>query len=77
LKAELKDKTKDMRGRIEPLPVVKPYEPVPYKAFDQPDPFSTRRSSSSPSRRAPAAGRASSRTSTGPRSRSKRIRWSR
>jgi type IV pilus assembly protein PilP len=40
LKAELKDKTKDMRGRIEPLPVVKPYEPVPYKAFDQPDPFS-------------------------------------
>ena len=41
LKAELKEKTKDMRGRIEPLPVVKPYEPVPYKAFDQPDPFST------------------------------------
>jgi len=41
LKAELKDKTKDMRGRIEPLPVVKPYEPVPYKVFDQPDPFST------------------------------------
>jgi type IV pilus assembly protein PilP len=41
LKAELKEKTKDMRGRIDPLPVVKPYEPVPYKAFDQPDPFST------------------------------------
>jgi type IV pilus assembly protein PilP len=40
LKAELKEKTKDMRGRIDPLPVVKPYEPVPYKAFDQPDPFS-------------------------------------
>jgi type IV pilus assembly protein PilP len=39
LKAELKDKTKDLRGRIDPLPVVKPYEPVPYKAFDQPDPF--------------------------------------
>ena len=37
LKAELKDKTKDLRGRIDPLPVVKPYEPVPYKAFDQPD----------------------------------------
>ncbi len=35
LKAELKDKTKDLRGRIEPLPVVKPYEPVPYKVFDQ------------------------------------------
>jgi type IV pilus assembly protein PilP len=41
LKAELKEKTKDMRGRIDPLPVVKPYEPVPYKAFDQLDPFST------------------------------------
>jgi type IV pilus assembly protein PilP len=39
LKAELKDRTKDMRGKIEPLPVVKPYEPVPYTAFDQPDPF--------------------------------------
>ncbi|HEY7674590.1 MAG TPA: pilus assembly protein PilP [Burkholderiales bacterium] len=40
LKAELKEKTKDMRGRIAPLPVVKPYEPVPYKVFEQPDPFS-------------------------------------
>ena len=41
LKAELKDKTKDLRGKIDPLPVVKPYEPVPYKAFDQADPFSS------------------------------------
>ncbi len=39
LKEELKVLTKDLRGRIEPLPVVKPYEPVPYKAFDMPDPF--------------------------------------
>ena len=39
LKEELKGLTKDMRGRIEPLPVVKPYEPVPYQAFDLPDPF--------------------------------------
>ena len=39
LKAELKEKTKDLRGKIDPLPVVKPYEPVPYKMFDQPDPF--------------------------------------
>jgi type IV pilus assembly protein PilP len=30
LKSELKEKTKDMRGRIEPLPVVKPYEPDPF-----------------------------------------------
>jgi len=39
LKAELKNLTADMRGRIDPLPVVKPYEPVPYRAFDLPDPF--------------------------------------
>ena len=41
LKAELKDKTKDMRGKVDPLPIVKPYEPVPYKVFEQPDPFSS------------------------------------
>jgi type IV pilus assembly protein PilP len=39
LKQELATLTKDQRGRIEPLPVVKPYEPVPYQAFDLPDPF--------------------------------------
>ena len=39
LKEELKTLTKELRGRIEPLPVVKPYEPVPYQAFDLPDPF--------------------------------------
>jgi type IV pilus assembly protein PilP len=41
LKAELKDKTKDMRGRVDALPIVKPYEPVPYKVLEQQDPFST------------------------------------
>lgn len=39
LRAELSDMTKDLRGRVEALPVVKPYEPVPYTAYDQPDPF--------------------------------------
>lgn len=39
LRAELAALTKDMRGRVDPLPVVKPYEPVPYTAFDMPDPF--------------------------------------
>jgi len=39
LKEELKTLTKDLRGHIDPLPVVKPYEPVPYKAFELPDPF--------------------------------------
>ena len=32
LKEELKDLTKDMRGKVAALPVVKPYEPIPYEA---------------------------------------------
>jgi len=39
LRAELSDLTKDVRGKVEPLPVVKPYEPVPYTAYELPDPF--------------------------------------
>lgn len=31
--------TKDMRGRVPPLPQVKPYEPVPYDAATLIDPF--------------------------------------
>jgi type IV pilus assembly protein PilP len=39
LRAELNEKTKDLRGKVPPLPVVKPYEPVPYTAQELPDPF--------------------------------------
>jgi type IV pilus assembly protein PilP len=39
LKEELGNLTKDMRGRVDPLPQVKPYEPVPYTAEGQIDPF--------------------------------------
>ena len=39
LKEELHQLTKDLRGRVEPLPQVKPYEPVPYTAEGQVDPF--------------------------------------
>ena len=39
LKQELNNLAKDLRGKIDPLPVVKPYEPVPYAASDMPDPF--------------------------------------
>jgi type IV pilus assembly protein PilP len=39
LKAELNEKSKDFRGRVEPLPQVKPYEPVPYTAEQLVDPF--------------------------------------
>ncbi len=41
LKEELNALTKDMKGRVDPLPVVKPYEPVPYQVSDLPDPFGT------------------------------------
>jgi len=43
LKDELHQLTKDLRGRVEPLPQVKPYEPVPYTAEGQIDPFRTER----------------------------------
>jgi type IV pilus assembly protein PilP len=43
LKQELALLTKDLRGRVDPLPQVKPYEPVPYKAFDEVDPFKSSR----------------------------------
>lgn len=43
LKQELAQATKDLRGRVDPLPQVKPYEPVPYKAFDEIDPFKSSR----------------------------------
>ena len=39
LKEELKDLTKDMRGKVAALPVVKPYEPIPYEAESLADPF--------------------------------------
>lgn len=39
LRQWMKDETKDLRGRIPPLPQVKPYEPVPYDAAGLIDPF--------------------------------------
>ena len=39
LKQELSQATKDFRGRVEPLPQVRAYEPVPYTAEGQVDPF--------------------------------------
>ena len=39
LKQELNALTKDLRGRVDPLPQVRPYEPVPYTAEGQIDPF--------------------------------------
>jgi type IV pilus assembly protein PilP len=39
LKEELDRMTKDLPRKVQPLPVVKPYEPVPYEAAGLPDPF--------------------------------------
>ncbi|MGA8006002.1 MAG: pilus assembly protein PilP [Burkholderiales bacterium] len=39
LRQELAALTKGLRGHVNPLPQVKPYEPVPYTAEDLVDPF--------------------------------------
>jgi len=39
LKQELATLTKDLRGKVDPLPQVKNYEPVPYKGENMLDPF--------------------------------------
>jgi type IV pilus assembly protein PilP len=39
LQAELRELTKDAKGKVDPLPQVKPYEPVAYAAMNEADPF--------------------------------------
>ena len=43
LVAWMADQGKGARGRVDPLPQIKPYEPFAYNAFDQPDPFKPRK----------------------------------
>lgn len=43
LKQFVADSGKGLRGKVEPLPEVKPYEPFTYNAFDLPDPFKPRK----------------------------------
>ena len=43
LKQRIADAGKDLRGKVEPLPEVKPYEPFTYNAFDLQDPFKPRK----------------------------------
>src|SRR5438876_10785239 len=43
LRAWMADQGKDVKGKIEPLPQVQPYEPFAYNAFDLPDPFKPRK----------------------------------
>lgn len=55
LKQELNQLTKDFRGRVEPLPQVKSYEPVPYTAEGQTDPFRPERIDVAAARLSPSA----------------------
>ena len=43
IKDFIKESDKGLKGRVEPLPEVKPYEPFAYNAFDLPDPFKPRK----------------------------------
>lgn len=56
LKQQLKDLTKDLRGKVEPLPQVKPYEPVPYKSEGEVDPFRPERINVAQAGGAPSGG---------------------
>ena len=43
LRAWMAEQGKGARGRLDPLPQVKPFEPFAYTAFDMPDPFKPRK----------------------------------
>ena len=43
LRAWMAEQGKGARGRLEPVPQIKPYEPFAYNAFDLPDPFKPRK----------------------------------
>jgi len=43
LRAWMQEQGKGARGKLDPLPQVKPYEPFAYNAFDLPDPFKPRK----------------------------------
>jgi type IV pilus assembly protein PilP len=43
LRAWMAAQGKDVKGKLDPLPQMKPYEPFAYNAFDLPDPFKPRK----------------------------------
>jgi type IV pilus assembly protein PilP len=43
LRQWMDEQAKTMKGKVDPLPVVKPYVPFAYNAFDLPDPFKPRK----------------------------------
>src|SRR5438034_11670868 len=43
LRAWMQEQGKGVKGKLDPLPQVRPYEPFTYNAFDLPDPFKPRK----------------------------------
>ncbi len=43
LRAWMNEQGRGVKGKLDPLPQVKPYEPFAYNAFDLPDPFKPRK----------------------------------
>lgn len=43
LRQWMQEQGKNTKGKLDPLPQVKPYEPFTYNAFDLPDPFKPRK----------------------------------
>ena len=43
LRTWMQDQGKNSKGRLDPLPQIKPYEPFAYNAYDLPDPFKPRK----------------------------------
>ena len=43
LDAWMKDQGKNAKGKLDPLPQIKPYDPFTYNAFSLPDPFKPRK----------------------------------
>lgn len=43
LRAWMAEQGKGARGKLDPVPQIKPYEPFAYNAFDMPDPFTPRK----------------------------------
>jgi type IV pilus assembly protein PilP len=53
LREWMSEQGKGVKGRLDPLPTIRPYEPFAYNAFDLPDPFKPRKVESKGGKLAP------------------------
>jgi type IV pilus assembly protein PilP len=53
LREWMSEQGKGVKGRLDPLPSIRPYEPFAYNAFDLPDPFKPRKVESKGNKLAP------------------------